>query len=114
MHDIGKNLVGIMLRGAGYEVIDIGINAPAEKFVEAIAFHHPQILGLSAMLTTTMQQMKNTIAAIATAGQREHIKIIVGGAPVSKHFAEDIGADGYAKDAVAAVAEVQELLAGAA
>jgi 5-methyltetrahydrofolate--homocysteine methyltransferase len=110
MHDIGKNLVGIMLRGAGYEVIDLGINAPAEKFVEAIERNRPQVLGMSALLTTTMQQMKNTITAIVAAHWREHVKIIIGGAPVSQRFAEEIGADGYAKDAVAAVAEVRALL----
>lgn len=114
MHDIGKNLVGIMLRGAGYEVIDIGINMPPEQFINAIAQHQPQIVGMSAMLTTTMLHMKKTIEAIAAAQQREQVKIIVGGAPVSRGFAEEIGADGYAKDAVTTVEEVQALLAPAA
>ncbi len=111
MHDIGKNLVGIMLRGAGYEIIDLGINTPAEKFIAAIENHQPQVLGMSAMLTTTMQQMRNTIAAIAAAQRREQVKIIVGGASVSQRFADDIGADGYAKDAVTAVERVHALLA---
>ncbi len=114
MHDIGKNLVGIMLRGAGYEVIDIGINMPPEQFINAITQHQPQVVGMSAMLTTTMLHMKKTIEAIAAAHLREQVKIIVGGAPVSQGFAEEIGADGYAKDAVTAVDEVKALLAPAA
>lgn len=110
MHDIGKNLVGIMLRGAGFEVIDLGTNTPPEKFVEAIQSRQPHILGMSAMLTTTMLHMKKTIAAIAAANLREQVKIIIGGASVSQRFADEIGADGYAKDAVAAVALVKILL----
>lgn len=114
MHDIGKNLVGIMLRGAGFEVIDLGLNTPPEKFVDAIQQHRPHILGMSAMLTTTMLHMKKTLAAIAAANLREHLKIIIGGASVSQRFADEIGADGYAKDAVAAVALVKTLLAQSA
>ncbi|MDZ7292571.1 MAG: corrinoid protein [candidate division KSB1 bacterium] len=111
MHDIGKNLVGIMLQGAGFEIIDLGINTPPEKFVEAIQIHHPQIVGMSAMLTTTMLVMKTTIDVINTAGARSQVKIIVGGAPVTQRFADEIGADGFAKDAVTAVDKVKELLA---
>jgi 5-methyltetrahydrofolate--homocysteine methyltransferase len=110
MHDIGKNLVGIMLQGLGIEVIDLGLNAPPEKFVEAIHAHHPQLVGLSAMLTTTMLVMKKTVEVIDAAGLRSRVKIIIGGAPVTQRFAAEIGADGYAKDAVTAVDKVKELL----
>lgn len=111
MHDIGKNLVGIMLRGAGFEVIDLGLNTPAEKFVEAIQTHSPAVVGMSAMLTTTMLQMKKTIEAIAAAQLRAQVKIMIGGASVSQRFADEIGADGYAKDAVTAVERVKVMLA---
>jgi len=113
MHDIGKNLVGIMLKGAGMEVIDIGVQAPPDKFIEAIKTHSPAIVGMSAMLTTTMLGMKTTIEAIRTAGLRESVKIMVGGAPVSQRFADEIGADAYARDAVRAAEKVKELLAAA-
>ena len=113
MHDIGKNLVGIMLKGAGMEVIDIGVQAPPDKFVEAIKTHSPAIVGMSAMLTTTMLGMKTTIEAIRIAGLRSSVKIMVGGAPVSQHFANEIGADAYARDAVRAAEKVKELLAAA-
>ena len=113
MHDIGKNLVGIMLKGAGMEVIDIGVQAPPDKFIEAIKTHSPAIVGMSAMLTTTMLGMKTTIDAIQTAGLRSSVKIMVGGAPVSQHFADEIGADAYARDAVRAAEKVKELLASA-
>ncbi len=111
MHDIGKNLVGIMLRGAGFEVIDLGLNTPAEKFVEAIQTHSPAVVGMSAMLTTTMLQMKKTIEAITAAQLREKVKIMVGGASVSQRFADEIGADAYARDAVTAVERAQAMLA---
>lgn len=111
MHDIGKNLVGIMLQGAGFEIIDLGINTPPEKFVEALQTHQPQILGLSAMLTTTMLVMKKTIELIDAAGGRSQVKIIIGGAPVTQRFADEIGADSFAKDAVTAVDKVKALLA---
>ena len=111
MHDIGKNLVGIMLQGAGFEIIDLGINTSPEKFVDAIQIHQPQILGLSAMLTTTMLVMKKTIEVMNAAGVRSQVKIIVGGAPVTQRFADEIGADGFAKDAVTAVGKVKALLA---
>ncbi len=113
MHDIGKNLVGIMLKGAGMEVVDLGVQAPPDKFVEAIKTHRPAIVGMSAMLTTTMLGMKTTIEAIASAGLRPSVKIIVGGAPVTQRFADEIGADAYARDAVRAAEKVKELLAAA-
>jgi 5-methyltetrahydrofolate--homocysteine methyltransferase len=110
MHDIGKNLVGIMLQGAGFEIVDIGVNADPQKFVAAITEHSPAIVGLSAMLTTTMLNMKATIDAIAAAGLRPKTKILIGGAPVSQKFAEEIGADGYSRDAVLAVDKVKQLM----
>lgn len=113
MHDIGKNLVGIMLQGAGIEVVDLGVNAPPQKFVEAIKTHNPALIGISAMLTTTMLTMKTTIEAINAAGLRSKVKIIIGGAPVTQKFADEVGADGYARDAVKAVDKVKELLQAA-
>lgn len=113
MHDIGKNLVGIMLQGAGIEVVDLGVNAPPQKFVEAIKTHNPALIGISAMLTTTMLTMKTTIEAINAAGLRAKVKIIIGGAPVTQKFADEVGADGYARDAVKAVDKVKELLQAA-
>jgi 5-methyltetrahydrofolate--homocysteine methyltransferase len=110
MHDIGKNLVGIMLQGAGFEIVDLGLNVPPQKFIEAITMHQPTILGLSAMLTTTMLNMKTTLDAISAAGLRSSVKIIIGGAPVSQKFADEIGADGYARDAVLAVDKVKQLM----
>lgn len=110
MHDIGKNLVGIMLQGAGFEIVDIGLNVEPQKFVAAIAEHKPAIVGLSAMLTTTMLNMKTTIDAIVAAGIRSNVKVIVGGAPVSQKFADEIGADGFSRDAVLAVDKVKYLI----
>ena len=95
LHDIGKNLVGMMCEGAGFEVIDIGFNVEPEKFIEAIKTHQPQVVGMSAMLTTTMRAMGHTIKAIEEAGLRDTVKIMVGGAPVDAEFAKRIGADGY-------------------
>jgi len=114
MHDIGKNLVGFMLQGAGFEIIDLGLNTPPQKFVEGIDAHHPAIVAMSAMLTTTMLNMKTIIDTIAAAGLRSKVKIIIGGAPVSQGFADEIGADGYARDAVLAVDKVKQLLGLAA
>jgi 5-methyltetrahydrofolate--homocysteine methyltransferase len=111
LHDIGKNLVGMMMEGGGYEVVDLGIDVPAGKFVEAIGSHHPQVVGMSALLTTTMREMKNTLQAIEAAGLRNRVKVIVGGAPVTERFAKEIGADGYGPDAAAAVEVVKSLLA---
>jgi 5-methyltetrahydrofolate--homocysteine methyltransferase len=103
IHDIGKNLVAMMIQGAGIEVVDLGIDVPPDKFVEAIAEHRPRILALSALLTTTVDNMDTTIEALEKAGLRNELKIMVGGAPVTPEFAENIGADGYAPDAPSAV-----------
>ena len=101
LHDIGKNLVNMMCEGAGFEVIDIGFNVATETFVAAITEHQPQVVGMSAMLTTTMRAMGYTIKAIEEAGLRDQVKIMVGGAPVDAAFAERIGADGYGSNAPA-------------
>ena len=103
LHDIGKNLVKMMVEGAGFEMIDLGTDVPAEDFVVAVREHQPHILGLSALLTTTMPQMKTTIETLEEAGLRDSIKIMIGGAPVTAAFAEQIGADAYAPDAATAV-----------
>lgn len=110
LHDIGKNLVGIMLEGGGFEVVDIGIDAPPEKFIEAAKEHGARVIGMSALLTTTMMQMKATIEKAKAAGLSNRVKIMVGGAPVTAEFAKQIGADGYAPDAASAVGKVKELL----
>ena len=99
LHDIGKNLVAIMMEGVGFEVMDLGVNVKAERYVAAVQEHKVQIVALSALLTTTMPQMKTTIEALKAAGIDEGIKIMVGGAPVTAAYAELIGADGYAADA---------------
>ncbi|AOT71207.1 corrinoid protein [Geosporobacter ferrireducens] len=99
VHDIGKNLVGMMMVGAGLEVIDVGIDVSKEKFVEAVQTYKPKILALSALLTTTMPELKTVIDAVAEAGLRDQVKIMVGGAPVNAEFAKEIGADGYTPDA---------------
>ena len=110
LHDIGKNLVIMMLEGGGFEVIDLGIDVSADKFIEAIRQHQPQAVGMSALLTTTIKEMKSTIQEIEKAGLRKKVKILVGGAPVTERFAKDIGADGYARDAASAVDMVKSLL----
>ena len=110
LHDIGKNLVKMMIEGAGFETIDLGTNVPPEAFVEAVREHEPDIVGMSALLTTTMTQMKISIEALEEAGVRDSIKIMVGGAPVTASFAEQIGADAYAPDAASAVNEAKQLL----
>jgi len=110
LHDIGKNLVVMMLEGGGFEVVDLGIDVSADKFVEAIRQHQPQVVGMSALLTTTMREMKTTIQAIEWTGLRKQVKTIVGGAPVTEKFAKEIGADGYAPDAASAVDLVKSLL----
>ncbi len=110
LHDIGKNLVSIMLTGAGFQVVDLGKDTPAEGFVLAAKEEEAQIVGMSALLTTTMPEMRNTIEALKEAGLREKVKVIVGGAPVSPEYAMQIGADGYARDAARAVDKVRELV----
>ena len=102
LHDIGKNLVSIMLEGAGFEVHDLGSDVLPEKFVEAVKTFHPQIVCMSALLTTTMTSMPVTVEAIKQAGLRDQVKIMIGGAPVTDAYAKQIGADGYAQDASAA------------
>ena len=110
VHDIGKNLVNIMLEGAGFEVIDIGVQAAPEKFIAGIEEHKPDIVGMSAFLTTTMPMFKANINAIEKAGLRDQVIIMVGGAPVTQEYADVSGADGYAADAATAVRRAKELL----
>jgi methylmalonyl-CoA mutase cobalamin-binding domain/chain len=110
VHDIGKNLVNIMFEGAGFEVIDLGVQVAPEKFVDAIRQHQPDIVGFSAFLTTTMPMFKANINALQKAGMREQVIVMVGGAPVTQEYADVVGADGYASDASAAVAKAKELL----
>ncbi|MDW7675446.1 MAG: corrinoid protein [Bacillota bacterium] len=102
LHDIGKNLVSMMMESSGFEVINLGVDVAPEKFVEAIRQHKPQILGLSALLTTTMLAMKETVDVLVEEGLRDSVKIIIGGAPVTASFADEIGADGFAPDAASA------------
>ncbi|MDR3560546.1 MAG: corrinoid protein [Negativicutes bacterium] len=111
LHDIGKNLVIMMLQGSGYEIIDLGIDVKPEAFVAAVKEHKPDIVGMAALLTTTMKFMKESIDAIESAGLRSQVKIIVGGAPVTPSFAGQIGADRYVPDAGAAIDIVRELAA---
>jgi 5-methyltetrahydrofolate--homocysteine methyltransferase len=110
IHDIGKNLVSTMLEGAGFVVIDLGVNTAPDKFVEAIREHQPQVVGMSAFLTTTMPMFKTNIEAIAAAGLRDQVKILVGGAPVTQEYCDEVGADGYAPDASATVRLTKQLL----
>jgi len=110
LHDIGKNLVGMMLEGGGFEVIDLGTDVPPEKFVEAVTQEQVQLIGLSALLTTTMSNMKTTIDALNEAGVRSQVKVIVGGAPVTQDYATKIGADGFSSDASQAVAVAHSLI----
>jgi 5-methyltetrahydrofolate--homocysteine methyltransferase len=109
LHDIGKNLVAMMMEGAGFRVIDLGVDVPTEKFISAIEQHHPNILGLSALLTTTIPQMDVVINELKQAGLREDLIILVGGAPVTQEYADEVGADGYAFDAASAVDKAREL-----
>ncbi len=113
IHDIGKNLVGMMMEGAGFEVIDLGINIDAETYIEAIEEHQADILGMSALLTTTMPYMKVVIDALKEAGIRDKYIVMVGGAPLNDEFGEMIGADAYCRDAAVAVDMARELLAAA-
>ena len=110
LHDIGKNLVAMMLEGAGFEVIDLGVDATVEKVVDKVAEISPQVLGLSALLTTTMPEMQNVIKVLQTRGIREKVKVMIGGAPVDAEFAEKIGADAYGKDAAEAVNIVRSFI----
>lgn len=110
MHDIGKNLVGIILQGAGFEVIDLGTDVHSEKFIHSLKGNDAPLLGLSALLTTTMIEMKTVIDDLAKEGMREKVKVIIGGAPTNQEFANEIGADGYAPDAISAKDKIKELL----
>ncbi len=111
LHDIGKNLVAAMLEGGGYEVIDLGVNVTPEQFVAAVKEKGAQIVALSALLTTTMPAMKTTVDALKQAGVRDQVKVLVGGAPISQRFAEEIGADGYAESAAGAVGLAKKVTA---
>jgi 5-methyltetrahydrofolate--homocysteine methyltransferase len=110
LHDIGKNLVGMMLEGAGFEVIDLGTDVSAEKYAAAVNAHQPDIVACSALITTTMPRMQSVISALKEAGLRGRVKVMVGGAPVNEKYALEIGADGYAPDAAAAAACAKKLL----
>jgi 5-methyltetrahydrofolate--homocysteine methyltransferase len=112
LHDIGKNLVIMMLEGGGFNVVDLGVDLSVEKVVEKVEEIRPRILGLSALLTTTMPEMKRVIEVLEQKGLRQKVKVLVGGAPVDARFAEKIGADGYGKDAAEAVRLAREIVAG--
>ena len=111
IHDIGKNLVGMMLEGAGFEVIDIGINNPVEDYLAALEEHKPDILGMSALLTTTMPYMKVVIDTLKEQGMRDDFIVLVGGAPLNEEFGEAVGADAYCRDAAVAVETAKSLIA---
>jgi 5-methyltetrahydrofolate--homocysteine methyltransferase len=110
LHDIGKNLVGMMLEGAGFEVIDLGVDVSAERFVEAVKRENPDIVGMSALLTTTMPMMKQVIDSLDGSMIRGKVKVMVGGAPITEEYAGEIGADGYGPDAATAVDKAKELV----
>jgi corrinoid protein of di/trimethylamine methyltransferase len=110
LHDIGKNLVSMMLQGAGFKVVDLGTNITAQQFVDAVKEHNPQVIGMSALLTTTMPKMEETIAALKEAGIRDQVKIMAGGAPVTQDFVDKIGADAYGANAASAVEKAKELV----
>jgi len=110
LHDIGKNLVGMMLEGAGFKVVDLGADVKTEKYIEAIKENSANVLGLSALLTTTMPMMKEVIEAVKTSGIRDKVKIVIGGAPLTQKYADEIGADGYSPDAASAVDLVKGLI----
>ena len=110
LHDIGKNLVGMMLQGAGFKVIDLGVNIKPQEFVDAVKEHQPDIVGMSALLTTTMPKMEQTIAALKEAGIRDQVKIMAGGAPVTQDFIDKIGADAYGANAASASENAKALV----
>ena len=110
MHDIGKNLVAIMLEGSGFKVIDLGVDVPPDEFIDAVRDHNPDLIGLSALLTTTMNAMEETIRKLVAADLRDKVKVLIGGAPVSRLFADEIGADDYAANAGEAVQLAKKLL----
>jgi 5-methyltetrahydrofolate--homocysteine methyltransferase len=110
LHDIGKNLVAMMLEGAAFEVIDLGTDVSPERFIEAVKTNNAQIIAMSALLTTTMPNMKTTIEALKAVGIRDQVKVLIGGAPITQSYADQIGADGFAEDASRAVAKAKILL----
>jgi 5-methyltetrahydrofolate--homocysteine methyltransferase len=111
LHDIGKNLVAMMMEGAGFEIVDLGTDVSPEKFINAIREHKPEIIAMSALLTTTMPNMVTTIQALKEAGVRDQVKVLIGGAPVTENYARQIGADGFATDASRAVNLAKSLVA---
>jgi 5-methyltetrahydrofolate--homocysteine methyltransferase len=111
LHDIGKNLVASLLEGGGFEVIDLGVNVSPEKFIETVNAKQANIVAMSALLTTTMPSMKTTIDALKAAGVRDKVKVLIGGAPITQKYAEEIGADGYSENAVGAVALAKKAVA---
>jgi 5-methyltetrahydrofolate--homocysteine methyltransferase len=110
LHDIGKNLVSVMLEGAGFEIIDLGLDVSPDEFVKAVDAHHPDILAMSALLTTTMSNLKVVIDALKEAGMRDQVKVLVGGAPITASYAEQVGADAFAPDASRAVSVAKSLV----
>jgi 5-methyltetrahydrofolate--homocysteine methyltransferase len=110
LHDIGKNLVGMMLQGSGFEVIDLGADVPPQRFVEAVQANTPHFVMMSALLTTTMLSMRDTVEALKAAGLRDRVKVAVGGAPVTQRFCDEVGADFYAASATGAVTKAKEFL----
>jgi 5-methyltetrahydrofolate--homocysteine methyltransferase len=110
LHDIGKNLVGYMLTGAGFEVHDLGVDVSAKEFAEAAEQLQPDVIGVSALLTTTMMKVNSVIEELEKKGLRSKVKVIVGGRPLTKKYADEIGADGYAEDAIKTVMKVKELI----
>jgi 5-methyltetrahydrofolate--homocysteine methyltransferase len=113
IHDIGKNLVAVMLQGAGFQVIDAGVDVSPQQFVELISEHKPDMVGLSALLTTTMPAMADTIDAIVAEGLRESVKVFIGGAPITQDYADKIGADGYGRNATMAAKVAQQIMEAA-
>jgi len=111
LHDIGKNLVKMMLEGAGFEIIDLGIDVSPDKFVEAVKEHKPNIIAMSALLTTTMVNMPEVIKALKATGLRDKVKIMIGGAPITQNYTDQIGADGYSPDAASAVDKAKTFIA---
>ena len=111
LHDLGKNLVAMMLESGGFNVVNLGIDLAPEKFVQAVKDYQPQVVGLSALLTTTMLVMKDVIELLKEEGLRDKVKVVIGGAPISYDFASEIGADGFAPDAASAVELCRKLLA---
>jgi 5-methyltetrahydrofolate--homocysteine methyltransferase len=113
LHDIGKNLVGSLLEGGGFEVIDLGVNVSPEKFIATVKEQGANVIAMSALLTTTMPAMKSTIEALKQAGVRDQVKVLIGGAPITQKYAEEIGADGYSENAVGAVALAKKAVVSA-